>query len=308
MEQEDELRRVTRMLEALTSEHDADRQQIEKLTKTVAEQNAYIKLVDEEQTKRLDQLSTSQPPEQPSTASLDDETKTRLSEIESTLAAVAQQLSESALVKLRDGSSMKRTDLEALSVLKSVLTELKTTTSASTDLAEAVRRRGQVTIDTDKLTEHAVKMLDTRLARAVEAPVRGVEQVIAGFERRVENVSTKKLDEVTASAVKLERTADAAERRIDRLSTAMSWTTVGRVCLALLPFAVAIIILGGLVGGVTQMLGIGPLFGWAWDSFAAATTWSSKVLIAVGSLAGCGLFGWLVWWIGKKVHANFQGW
>lgn len=183
MGQEDELHRVTRMLEALTSEHDDDRQQIEKLTNTVADQNAYIKLMDEEQTKRLDQLSTSQQPEQPSTVSLD-ETKTRLSEIESTLAAVAQQLSESALVKLRDGSSMKRLDLEALSVLKTVLTELKTTTSASADLAESVRKRGQVTIDTDKLTEHAAKVFDTRLARAVDAPVRGVEQVIEGFEHR----------------------------------------------------------------------------------------------------------------------------
>lgn len=308
MEQEDELQRVTQILETLTSEHDADRQQIEKLTRTVAEQNAYIKLIDEEQSKRLDQLSTSQQPAQPSTVSLDDETKTRLSEIESTLAAVAQQLSESALVKLRDGSSMKRSDLEALSVLKTVRRELETTTSASADLADAVRKRGQVTIDTDKLTKHAVKVLDARLARAVEAPVRGVEQVIEGFERRVANISIEKLDDVTARAEKLERSAEAAERRIDRLATAMTWTTVGRVCLALVPFAVVFIIIGVLVGGVTQMLGAGPLFSWAWDSFVAATAWWAKVLIAVGTLTGCGLFGLSVWWGGKKLCENYRGW
>lgn len=308
MGQEDELHRVTRMLEALTSEHDDDRQQIEKLTNTVAEQNAYIKLMDEEQTKRLDQLSTSQQPEQPSTVSLDDETKTRLSEIESTLAAVAQQLSESALVKLRDGSSMKKSDLEALSVLKTVRTELETTTSASADLAEAVRKRGQVIIDTDKLTKHAVKVLDARLAHAVEAPVRGVEQVVEGFEHRVANISTEKLDEVTSRAEKLERAADAAERRIDRLSTVMTWTTAGGVCLALLPFAAVFIIFGGLVGGVTQMIGAGPLFSWAWDSFADATDWWAKVLIAASALTGCGLFGLSVWWGGKKLYENYRGW
>lgn len=308
MEQEDELQRVTQMLETLTSEHDADRQQIEKLTKTVAEQNAYIKLMDEAQSKRLDQLSTSQQPEQPSTVSLDDETKTRLSEIESTLAAVARQLSESALVKLRDGSSMKRSDLEALSVLKTVRTELKTTTSASAELAEAVRKRGQVTIDTSELTKYAVKVLDARLARAVEGPVRGVEQAIGGFERRVANISTEKLDDVTSRAEKLEHSAEAAERRIERLATAMTWTTVGRVCLALLPFAVVFIIIGVLVGGVTQMLGAGPLFSWAWDSFTDATAWWAKVLIAVSTLTGCGLFGLSVWWGGKKLYENYRGW
>jgi len=308
MEQEDEFQRVTQMLETLTSEHDADRQQIEKLTKTVAEQNAYIKLMDEQQSKRLDQLSTSQQPAQPSTVSIDDETKTRLSEIESTLAAVAQQLSESALVKLRDGSSMKRSDLEARSVLKTVLTELKTTTSASADLADAVRKRGQLTIDTNELTKYAVKVLDARLARAVEGPVRGVEQAIEGFEHRVANICTEKLDDVTSRAEKLERSAEAAERRIERLSTAMTWTTVGRACLALLPFAVVFIIIGGLVGGVTQMLGTGPLFSWAWDSFADATAWWAKVLIAVSTLTGCGLFGLSVWWGGKKLYENYRGW
>ncbi|MFC5276998.1 hypothetical protein [Brachybacterium sacelli] len=56
------------------------------------------------------------------------------------------------------------------------------------------------------------------------------------------------------------------------------------------------------------MIGAGPLFSWAWDSFATATTWWAKVLIAVGTLTGCGLFGLSVWWCGKKLYENYRGW
>ena len=104
---------------------------------------------------------------------LDAETKKRLNEIEKTLSAVAQQLSSSEVVKLPDGSSVTRADLAAYTMTQKISEELKTTTSASADLAEAVRKRGHVRIDTGKLTEHAVKVLDDRLAEAVEVPVQG---------------------------------------------------------------------------------------------------------------------------------------
>ena len=99
-----------------------------------------------------------------------------------------------------------------------------------------------------------------------------------------------------------------AERRVERLSAKVTWTSVGRVCLALIPFTVAFIMLTGMVGGITQMLGLGPLLGWAWDSFAAASAWWAKALIALAALGGCTLFGWLLWWLGKKLYESYRGW
>lgn len=308
MQQEDGQQRITEMLEALISQHDADRQQIERLTKTVADLTEYVKVMDEEQMTRLDRLSTSQQHELPSTLPLDAETKKRLTEIEKTLSAVAQQLSSSEVVKLPGGSSVTRADLAAYSMMTKISEELKMTASASADLAEAVRKRGHVRIDTDRLTEHAVKVLDDRLAKAVEVPVQRVEKTVEGLEERVVRLGTEKLAEVTGRAREVVSTVGRAERRVERLSARVTWATVGRMCLALVPFTVAFIMLTGMVGGITQMLGLGPLLGWAWDSFAAASVWWAKTLIALAALGGCALFGWLLWWLGKKLYESYRGW
>ena len=66
----------------------------------------------------------------------------------------------------------------------------------------------------------------------------------------------------------------------------MTWTTSGRFCLALVPFAAALIILGGLTMGVFHALGFGPLLGWAWGSLTAASAWWAKTLIARPRSAG----------------------
>ena len=182
IKQADEQQKTTELLENLISQHDANMQQIAKLTNTVADLTEYVKVMDEEQTTRLDRLSTSRQHELPSTLPLDAETKKRLNEIEKTLSAVAHQLSSSEVVKLPDGSSVTRADLAAYTMTQKISEELKTTTSASADLAEAVRKRGHVRIDTGKLTEHAVKVLDDRLAEAVEVPVQRVKKTVEGLE------------------------------------------------------------------------------------------------------------------------------
>ena len=308
IKQADEQQKTTELLEALISQRDADRQQIERLTKTVADLTGYVKVMDEEQTKRMDHLSTSPRLELPSTLPLDAETRKRLNEIEKTLSSVAQQLSSSEVVKLPDGSSVTRADLAAYSMTAKISEELKMMTSASADLAEAVRKRGHVRIDTDRLTEHAVKVLDDRLAKAVEVPVQRVEKTVEGLEERAVRLGSEKLAEVTDRAREVVSAVGRAEQRVERLSAKVTWATVGRMCLALLPFTVAFVMLTGMVGGITQMLGLGPLLGWAWDSFAAASAWWAKALIALAALGGCALFGWLLWWLGKKLYESYRGW
>lgn len=88
----------------------------------------------------------------------------------------------------------------------------------------------------------------------------------------------------------------------------MTWTAAGRLGLALLPLAVVMLVLGGLTLGAFHALGIGPLLGWAWDSFAAASLWQEKVFIALGALGGIAGFGWLVWIGVRKVADVIRGW
>ena len=95
-----------------------------------------------------------------------------------------------------------------------------------------------------------------------------------------------------------------AERRLAALEGKVAWTAVGRMCLALLPLAATLLVLGGLTMGTAQALGLGPLLGWAWSSFAAAQVWWHKALIALATLAGVGGFGWLG---GRWVADKYRG-
>lgn len=293
---------------------DAIEQQLTKLTKAVSDLSGYVKVMDEVHTGKLAAL-TSQQRELPLTLPPDEETRNRLTEIEKTLSAIAAQLSSSEAVRLPSGESVKRSDLDSLMMVKSINDKLTTMSTASAELAEAVRRRGQVKIDMDRLSEHAVKVLDSRLIRAVQAPVVRVERALRGFEERVAVVgagraaeASQEVDRVISKADEVVVAVRAAERRVDDLNARVTWTTVGRLALALVPLAGVLIVVGGLVGGVSYALGLGPLLGWAWASFSASDVWWMKVLIALGTLAAVTLFGWLVWWLARKLSDEFGRW
>ncbi|GAB3582822.1 hypothetical protein [Calidifontibacter terrae] len=210
---------------------------------------------------------------------------------------------------------MTRSDVQAYTMMKLINETLATTSRTSADLAEAVRRRGQVKIDMDRLSEHAVKVLDSRLNKAVQAPVVRVEQALQGFEERVAGVGAGRVAEASLEVDRVISKADevavavrAAERRVDDLNARVTWTTVGRLALALVPLAGVMIVVGGLVGGVSYALGLGPLLGWAWSSFSATDVWWMKVLIALGTLVAVTLFGWVVWWLARKLNDEFGRW
>lgn len=248
MKADDEQRSTMETLAELTSRLPAVEQQLTKLTKTVADLTGFVKVMDEQQDRRMTRLSTSRQPEQPSTLPLDDETRNRLSEIEKTLAAVAAQLSSSEAVKLPDGSSVKRSDLDAHSMMTRIENQLATTTASSSELAEAVKRRGRVVIDTDKLTAHAITVLDDRLARAVEPVAERVEQGLVGFEQKVASVGSTQVEEAMRQLAAVEDKADkvvkavrSAEGLVETLSARVTWTAVGRLALALLPLAAVLL-------------------------------------------------------------------
>lgn len=178
-----------------------------------------------------------------------------------------------------------------------------------------MKKRGRVVIDTAKLEQHAVKVLDARLAKAVAPSVRGIEQTLAGFERQAAELGAQRtvaaaqeVERVVAKADEVLAGVRGAERRLAALEGKVAWTAVGRMCLALLPLAATLLVLGGLTMGTAYALGLGPLLGWAWSSFAAANAWWHKALIALGTLTGLTVFARSVWWVAKRLADDFGRW
>lgn len=303
------------MLASLMSRLDAVEAQERELTKANNAMSGFIKAMDEALTAAIKQVKEliSQQHEQPSQTQLDDETKNRLSEIEKTLAAVAKQLSDKRVVKLSDGSSVSASDLQAFSMTKQISSDLTKTTSALGELKKTVGNGRTVRVDMSKLSEYAVGVLDERLSVAVEERVQRIESTLDGYEQRVVDIgaqkvaeTAQKVAEVSDKANKVFASLERNERRLEDLEGRIPWTTVGKVAIAVLPLFASLLLVGGLVWGVMSMFGIGPLFGWAWASFTAASLWWQKMLIAAATLGGAALFIWVVLRVSRWVYEELR--
>lgn len=303
------------MLASLMSRLDAVEDQERELTKANNATSGFLKAMDEAHTaafKRLEGL-ISQQPEQRSQTQLDDETKNRLSEIEKTLDAVAKQLSDKRVVKLSDGTSVPASDLQAFSVMKQIKAGMTTMTSALDELKKIVGNGRTVRVDMNQLSEYAVGVLDERLSVAVEERVQRIESTLDGYEQRVANIgaqktteAAQKVDTVIDKANKAVASLERNESRLEALEGRIPWTTVGKVAIAVLPLFASLLLVGGLVWGFGSMVGIGPLFGWAWGAFTAASLWWQKALIAAATLGGAALFIWVVLRVSRWVYEELR--
>lgn len=303
------------MLASLMSRLDAVEDQERELTKANNATSGFLKAMDEAHTaafKRLEGL-ISQQPEQRSQTQLDDETKNRLSEIEKTLDAVAKQLSDKRVVKLSDGTSVPASDLQAFSMMKQIKAGMTTMTSALDELKKIVGNGRTVRVDMNQLSEYAVGVLDERLSVAVEERVQRIESTLDGYEQRVANIgaqktteAAQKVDAVIDKANKAVASLERNESRLEALEGRIPWTTVGKVAIAVLPLFASLLLVGGLVWGFGSMVGIGPLFGWAWGAFTAASLWWQKALIAAATLGGAALFIWVVLRVSRWVYEELR--
>lgn len=303
------------MLASLMSRLDAVEDQERELTKANNATSGFLKAMDEAHTaafKRLEGL-ISQQPEQRSQTQLDDETKNRLSEIEKTLDAVAKQLSDKRVVKLSDGTSVPASDLQAFSMMKQIKAGMTTITSALDELKKIVGNGRTVRVDMNQLSEYAVGVLDERLSVAVEERVQRIESTLDGYEQRVANIgaqktteAAQKVDTVIDKANKAVASLERNESRLEALEGRIPWTTVGKVAIAVLPLFASLLLVGGLVWGFGSMVGIGPLFGWAWGAFTAASLWWQKALIAAATLGGAALFIWVVLRVSRWVYEELR--
>ena len=300
--------RASETSEALMSRLEDVEEQTRQLTNAVNKVSGFLKAMDEAQSAEIKRLSRSilQQHEQPSQTQLDDETKNRLSEIEKTLSAIAEQLSASGAVKLSDGNTVKRSDLDSYSMMKQLNSDLTKTTSALDELKQVVGNGRTVRVDIDRLSAYTVDVLDQRLSQAVEAPIKRVESTLEGFEHRVASLGTERLSEVHRAVEESLSELNEARRNIEAVERRVTFVGISRLALAVLPLFASLLLVGGLVWGLGSMVGIGPLFGWAWGSFMAASLWWQKALIAAATLGGAALFVWLVLRVSRWVYEELR--
>lgn len=300
--------RASETSEALMSRLEDVEEQTRQLTNAVNKVSGFLKAMDEAQSAEIKRLSRSilQQHEQPSQTQLDDETKNRLSEIEKTLSAIAEQLSASGAVKLSDGSTVKRSDLDSYSMMKQLNSDLTKTTSALDELKQVVGNGRTVRVDIDRLSAYTVDVLDQRLSQAVEAPIKRVESTLEGFEHRVASLGTERLSEVHRAVEESLSELNEARQNIEAVERRVTFVGISRLALAVLPLFASLLLVGGLVWGLGSMVGIGPLFGWAWGSFMAASLWWQKALIAAATLGGAALFIWVVLRVSRWVYEELR--
>ena len=198
-------------------------------------------------------------------------------------------------------------------MMKRIKEQMTETTTALGELKKTVGNGRTVRVDMSKLSEYAVGVLDERLSVAVEERIQRIESILDGYEQRIADIgaqkvaeTAQKVDTVIDKANKAVASLERNERRLEDLEGRIPWTTVGKVAIAVLPLFASLLLVGGLVWGLGSMFGIGPLFGWAWGAFTAASLWWQKMLIAAATLGGAALFIWVVLRVSRWVYEELR--
>lgn len=161
-------------------------------------------------------------------------------------------------------------------------------------LTKVVGNGRTVRINVERLSKYVADRFEESVATAVKPEFDSLHAELDEYQTQMGTLGTEKLKEVQRSIDTTLSDLHRAEQRVASLEQRATFVGVGRLALAVLPLFAALIIVGSLVWGVGEVIGVGPVFGWVWDSFAAASIWWHKTLIALGGLAGAGAFLWLV--------------
>ena len=287
------------------------------LITTLTSQSERIKKIEEAQASLMlvltSKTSTSEASEADSLTNDINAIKKTLNEQSETLSELGETVSDKRVLKLSDGSSVSASELQAHSMMKQIKEQMTETTTALGELKKTVGNGRTVRVDMSKLSEYAVGVLDERLSVAVEERIQRIESILDGYEQRVADIgaqkvaeTAQKVDTVIDKANKAVASLERNERHLESLEGRIPWTTVGRVAIAVLPLFASLLLVGGLVWGVMSMFGIGPLFGWAWGAFAAASLWWQKALIAAATFGGAALFIWIVLRVSRWVYEELR--
>ncbi|AYJ33018.1 hypothetical protein D4R08_06645 [Corynebacterium xerosis] len=174
-------------------------------------------------------------------------------------------------------------------------------------LADEVKAKATVTLDTDAVVEMLTNKFAEAFDQAIQEQAAETAAKIDAISRRLTEAETapqgraaRRLEEATAAIA-------ASADRVERAEKRMTWNGVGSIMLSLVPLAVVALAAGLVVDLGAEIYGIGPLFSWIWDGFAAASGWW-KVPWAIGGLSGAAGLTGLVVWGGKWLYYVYKGW
>ena len=185
-------------------------------------------------------------------------------------------------------------------------------TTAFEDLAKEVHAKSRVLDDEkakrwlDDVGRWIADKVDEHFDQAVQEPVDGLRSDLQGFRKEIGALGAERLSEVRTDIRGLLSEMGVVEETAKRYERQVNFVSVSRIVLALIPLSVALILVGGLVWGFGSMVGIGPLFGWAWASFSATSAWWAKGLIAAATLGGAALFIWVVLRVSRWVYEELR--
>lgn len=175
-------------------------------------------------------------------------------------------------------------------------------------LLSEMAAKTQVHVDHDKLAAWLASKLETGLGPQIIDSTQRVEEVLRAHERRLDALGEKKVTEVKESLQEATKGLETAKRTAAQLKGALTWAGVGKVAVALLPLALVGLAVAVLLGIGGQLFGVGPVFGWAWASFAAAEAWWLKLIIAVATAGSALGVCWVVYRLGRKLAEVYRGW
>ena len=232
--------------------------------------------------------------------------KTTLNEQSKTLSELGKTVSDKRVVKQSDGSEVSTSELQAHSMMKQLSSDLTKTTSALGELTAQVKAKSHVSLNAEKVAEVMSRRVTQHFDHAVQEPVDGLRSDLQGLREEMGALGSDKLSEVRTAVEESLSELNEARRNVEAIERRVTFVGISRLALAVLPLFASLLLVGGLVWGVGNMFGIGPLFGWAWASFVAAEMWWAKALIAAATLGGAALFGWLVLRVSRWVYEELR--
>ncbi|MGO1515799.1 MAG: hypothetical protein ACTHW6_11410 [Agrococcus casei] len=252
-------------MEALTSilaAVEAQNARIDRLTEQQKKLAGFVKVMDEEMSKRIDRASTSQP--SASTSPQIESVESRLTEIEQTLSEFVQSL---------DG---KRLSAASQSLIAEAQKNHAATASA---------------IDGLKAQAAANQKLVSQVGGAVQRIEKRTEERV---EKAVEQVAGEASAAMTANLDASNERAERIMQATAKLEARQLWSAAAAMCLALLP---VLVVVAGLWMGIA-----GIITGTQWALDVDGGVWlgiGRWIVVAVGLAgAGYGLFASVRWAVG----------